>query len=170
VDASEFDDRDPQWFNANGEAIPEQFTINDDFAIVPVGEPRDRQGRPMMFDTHGERIFYGMIAGAAAGAAVNQMANRGYGGSSTTSSSTGSSYRRSGWSIFPWRSGSVFGSNYGGSRPPTGAGSGGSTYFGGSRPNTSSAPSSRPSTGGSVSSGGSVSRGGFGSGGSSATS
>jgi hypothetical protein len=141
---AEYTDNEPEWYDAQGNRIEEEYTLDEDGKLIPVGEPHDRFHRPLRFDENGNRLPLGpMMVAAAAGAAA------------------GSAYHRHSTGFWPfWSSrSSSYGRSYSPSRP-SGTASGGSSYFGGSRPGTSSAPKSS----------GSVSRGGFGSGGASAAS
>ncbi len=134
-------ERDPQWYDAQGQPITQEWKTDENGKRIPVQTAYDRSGKPLQFDEQGNRIY-----------------------SSSSYTSSNSHYHRSGgWlpMFWGWGNGSSYRSgssgSYGsGSRSSS---SPGSTYYGGSKPGASSSPS----TGG-------KSSGGFGSTGSSSAS
>lgn len=124
---------DPPWYDAQGKPIAKAWKTDENGKRVPVQTPYDANGKPIPLDANG-----------------NPVPPPG----NTYSSTSGTHYRSSGLSWWPYiftsRSGSSYSSGY-----RSGPSSSGSTYFGGSKPGSSS-----PSSGSSF--GGSVSRGGFG--------
>jgi len=113
-------ERDPQWYDAQGQPIAQEWKTDENGKRIPVQAAYDRSGKPLRFDEQGNRIY-----------------------SSTGYASNTSHYHRSGgWLPMFWRwgNGSSYRSDSSG-RYRSGS-SPGSTYFGGSKPGASALPSS----------------------------
>jgi hypothetical protein len=84
--------RDHTWYDANGRAISENWKIDENGKRVPDPYPRDRYGKPWVYDSDGNLVPPAPPAGTSS-SSPRAIPFFFWGGSGYRSSSSGSSFR-----------------------------------------------------------------------------